>query len=72
MIYPKFPECKIECGIEENAEAMVAWVEDMINIAIERYDLRSRIAQDIFEEVHLAGVSAGEEKERIQNEGCKY
>ena len=69
MIFPDFPECKIECGIEENGEAMITWVEDMINIAIERYDLRSRIARDIFEEVHLAGYCEGTESERIRNEG---
>jgi hypothetical protein len=69
MIYPKFPECKIKWGIEQNEDAMVAWVEDMISIAIEHSDLRSRIARDIFEEVHSAGYSEGAESERVNNEG---
>jgi len=68
MIYPEFPECDIEYGMEQNIEKMIAWVEDMIDIARDRTDLKSRIAHIIFEEVHLAGYCEGKAAEELSRE----
>jgi hypothetical protein len=51
MIYPEFPECKTECGIAQTEDAIASWVEEMINIAIEHPDLKSRVARGILEEI---------------------